>query len=387
MGKPNTTCGILGRTVLLVGILALWGPASTWAQPVSYLINISVDGLGSSYLQALVNANQVPNFKRFQTEGAWTYNARDDYYSTETLPNHTTMVTARGVQDTGSILGHRWTANSDPALGQTIHNNFGVGAYVAGVFDVAHDNGLRTAMYASKSKFSLFDTSYNATYGAPDVTGLDNGRDKIDVYYNNSNTTTMTTSFIAAMNSNPYQYSFLHYVDPDAAGHGSGWGSTAYNNSLIAVNGFLGQIFNLVETNATLKDKTMIVLTADHGGTGGGHGDPSVALNYTIPFFVWGPGVLEDTDLYSLNPTSRLDPGTGRPLYSAAVQPIRNGDMGNLSLDLLGLPPIPGSTLNFNQSLVVPEPAGMTLLASLAAVGLVGVWLRRKKAAAAGRAA
>ena len=387
MGKSSTTRDIVGRTVLLVGLLALWGPASAWAQTVSYVIDISVDGLGSSYLQALVNANQVPNFKRFQTEGAWTNNARDDYYSTETLPNHTTMVTARGVQDTGSILGHRWTGNSDPAFGQTIHNNFGVGAYVAGVFDVAHDNGLRTAMYASKSKFSLFDTSYNATYGAPDVTGPDNGRDKIDVYYNNSNTTTMTTSFIAAMNSNPYQYSFLHYTDPDTAGHGSGWGSTAYNNSVKAVDGYLGSIFNLVETNAALKDKTVIILTADHGGTGTGHGTPSVALNYTIPFFVWGPGVLEDTDLYSLNPTSRLDPGTGRPLYSAAVQPIRNGDMGNLSLDLLGLGSIPGSTLNFDQSLVVPEPAEMTLLAGLAAVGLVAFRHRGKRSAAVARAA
>jgi hypothetical protein len=44
-----------------------------------YVIEITVDGLGSPYLQSLVAAGQLPNFQRLETEGAWTLNARCDY--------------------------------------------------------------------------------------------------------------------------------------------------------------------------------------------------------------------------------------------------------------------------------------------------------------------
>lgn len=338
---------------------------------VQYVIDISVDGLGSGYLQALIDGNNAPNFKRFQTEGAWTNNARDDYNITVTLPNHVTMVTARGIL---GQYGHGWTGNSDPAPGETIHSN--KGSYVAGVFDVAHDNGLSTAMYATKGKFTLFDFSYNAANGALDTTGDDNGPDKLDTFYL-SNSSTATTSFIAAMNGeNPFNFSFLHFTDGDTAGHNSGWGSDAYNNAIMAVDGYLGSIFNLVDDNNDFKDKTAIILTADHGGHYNDHSDAADPLNYTIPFYVWGPGVTAGADLYGLNAATRLDPGGGRPNYSATIQPIRNGDMANLSLELLGYGPIPGSTINPSQNLLVPEPSMLALLLS---AGAWLAWRRRRR--------
>ena len=78
-----------------------------------------------------------------------------------------------------------------------------------------------------------------------------------------------------------------------------------------------------------------MILSADHGGTGTDHDDETNAANYTIPFFVWGDGVQAGADLYALNAGARANPGTTRPSYTAAVQPIRNGDGGNLALAAL----------------------------------------------------
>ena len=58
-------------------------------------------------------------------------------------------------------------------------------------------------------------------------------------------------------------------------------------------------------------------------------------------------------DLYKLNVATRRDPGTGHPLHTDPVQPVRNGDGANLALKLLGLGPIPGSTINVRQDLVI----------------------------------
>jgi len=68
---------------------------------------------------------------------------------------------------------------------------------------------------------------------------------------------------------------------------------------------------------------------------------------------IWGPGVGKGIDLYDINQSTRKDPGDGRPKYARSNQPIRNGDLGNLALKMLGLPHIPGSFMNNKQDLQV----------------------------------
>src|SRR6185437_9809767 len=101
-----------------------------------------------------------------------------------------------------------------------------------------------------------------------------------------------------------------------------------------SVDGYLGAVFRLVDTDSQLKGKTAIILTSDHGGSGFAHGNPTLRENYTVPAFVWGAGVARG-DLYEMNRESRRDPGEERTDYAAEHQPIRNGDTGNLALSLL----------------------------------------------------
>ncbi len=347
-------------------VAAVFVSPAAYAGTINHVIHVSVDGLRPDAITNL-GATDVPNFYRMRTEGAFTDNARTDYDMTVTLPNHVTQMTGRGV---GGAAGHGWTSNSDPAAGQTLHTN--KGSYVAGVCDVVHDNGLRTGVYASKTKFSLFDTSWNAVNGALDITGPDNGRDKVDTYLYNGNTATLTTTLVNHMKANPFSYAFLHLTDPDSVGHSSGWNpapGTPYSNIIKTMDGRLGAIFAMIDGDVRFQSRTAVILTADHGGYGYDHSNAAQRENYTVPFYVWGPGVPAGGDLYAMNPTTRLDPGTGRPPYpgsirppSPARQPIRNGEAANLALDLLGLGPVPGSTINALQDLYVPEPASLLLL-------------------------
>ena len=326
--------------------LALWIGCCLVAHGADYVIAVSVDGLGSVYLKTLMDAGKLPHFKQLLSEAAGTDNARADVDITVTLPNHTSMVTSRRIKETE---GHNWTSNTDPAKGVTLQSN--KGSYIASVFDVVHDHGLRTGVWTTKSKFSLFKVSYNATNGAPDITGTDNGRNKVD-FFVCEKSSTLADNFLKTMSSQPCGFALVHFGDTDAAGHGQGWGSEAYNTALITVDGYIGQIMDLIAGNPALKGKTDLIVTADHGGEGKDHGDASKPIDYTIPFYVWGAGVTHG-DLYALNTATRQEPGVGRPQFSEPKQPVRNGDVGNLALSLLGLPPIPGSTIDAKQDLRV----------------------------------
>lgn len=368
------------RIALSSLVLAALSSAAMAAAPTAqYVISISVDGMGSQYFSALAATNSLPNMQAMIAQGASTLNARTDAGVAVTLPSHTGMVTGRPMNNytTPAISGHNWTSNSDPAVGQTLATN--KGSYIASVFDVAHDSGLKTAMWSGKSKFSLFRDSYNATNGAADVTGVDNGKNKVDYSYINAGVaaSTLTSDFTSKMATNAYNYTFVHYQDPDAAGHSYGWGSTQYNTALMAIDTQIGNIMSFVNSNATLSGKTIIMVTADHGGHSTTHGDLTMASDYTIPFLVWGAGV-NVGDLYAMNAGTLLSPPTtggaaGLPQYTG-VQPMRNGNLGNLSLELLGLGAIPGSTIGVAQNIAVPEPT------SLAMLGVVSTLLLRRRA-------
>jgi hypothetical protein len=336
--------------IFAVCSLAAWPINSTRA--AEYVIHISVDGLNAGVMQSLIDAGQAPNFKRFEDEGAWTTNARADYSFTNTLPNHTTILTGRPVLATVGMPSapfHGWTSNVVPQRGMTLHQH----GYIPSVFDVVHDAGKSTALFSSKDKFVLFYQSYDKSNGAPNS----HGREKIDMFCTEDDgppkfSQTVNDRFVSEMRSRHFNYVFLHYRDADSVGHVLRWDSGEYRWAVKNVDGFIGEVFKLVETDPQLKGKTAIVLTADHGGSAFGHVNPQLKENFTVPVLVWGSGVAHG-DLYAMNRESREEPGDQRIDYSAAKQPIHNGDTGNLALSLLGLGPIPTSLINAKQDLRV----------------------------------
>jgi hypothetical protein len=331
------------------------------AAAVDHVVILAVDGLRSDALAALP-ASRLPAFTRL-LRGCSTLNARTDADYTITLPNYAAMITGR--HSTGSD-GHGCVHGDvfDPAL--TLHGP--VGHYVASAFDVAHDHGLHTAMLAAKPKFSIFSVSYNDVNGAPDTVGDNHGRDKLDTFVLSPDDRMLAAGLLLELRRHAAHrsLSLLHLADPDNFGHETGWDLSPDSPYLFAVrrtDAIIGELLDAIESDPSLRARVALIVTSDHGGGVPpiSHIVPHEPVNFTIPFIVWRggdhagfPGGFTG-DLYRLNAATRGDPGTRHPHAELpGLPPIRNGDAANLALALLGLPPVPGSTINAAQDLRLP---------------------------------
>jgi predicted AlkP superfamily pyrophosphatase or phosphodiesterase len=298
------------------------------------VLAISVDGLNPEALTTL-GRDGAPTFWRLIDEGSSTLNARTAYERTITLPNHAGMLTGRPVAgDAGTSV----TFNDD--TGGTLASTHG--DYVPGLFDVAHDHGVSTALLAEKDKFAFLVRSWDRNHGAPDTTGGDDGRDKLDVA-EIAPSDELVINVADTLTSGDARLVFWHIAAPDAGGHDAGWLGPQYLEAVGEADDQIGSVLDAVSADPALAARTTVLLTADHGGPRGAqqHDDATRLANYRIPFIAWGRGVRAGGDLYDLNP-DRADPGTSRPDY-AGTQPIRNMDLAGVTLGLLGLPGVPGA--------------------------------------------
>lgn len=297
-------------------------------QAAASVIALSVDGLNPSALTEL-GPGRLPNFFALIRSGTSTLNARTELESTETLPNHTGMLTGRPIEGPS---GHGVDFNTDP--GQVTVGSR-AGRPIASVLDVVHGADRSTALYASKSKFALYQRSWASSIDRS-VIEEDNER--------------LVDRLVADLRSRPAAFTFVHLSAPDIAGHGSGFMGPAYLRAVEQVDGLLGRIRQTVDGSPDLQRRVSLVVTADHGGRGtSGHAAADKLDDYRIPFIVAGPTVKAGSDLYALN-TDYRDPGESRPSY-AGEQPVRNGNLADVSTELLGLPPVPGSVFGVRHPL------------------------------------
>ena len=304
-------------------------PAATG---VTTVVAVSVDGLNPAAIRKL-GPQGAPTLHRLIEEGASTLNARTEREQTETLPNHTGMLTGRRI--TAASGGHGVTWNDERLEPRTVQQ--AVGHPVSSVFSVVDSPARDTALFASKQKFSLFERSWD---------------EAIDRFVIRENNDVLTRKVRRDIADKARSFRFVHYSWPDTEGHEHRFMSRAYLDAVQDVDRWLGRIVAKLEAQDSLDGRVTVIVTADHGGRGPGHIDPTMLSSYRVPFIVWGAGVEAGADLYDLNP-DYADPGRKRTKYAAAKQPVRNGDVANLVTDLLGLGTVPDSEHNADQDLDV----------------------------------
>lgn len=317
-------------------------PEATKTAPFDHVLLISVDGLRSDALLVDDGAG-LPHFHQLM-HGPHTLNARCDPDYSVTLPNHTDMLTGRTVMGEG---GHGWTSNARPKNGETLVDE--QGAVIRGVYHRTSEAGIADALLASKPKFWLF----------PDTWNPEDGDRWMDVMLIEDDVEKQMQFAFAMLDPERRErtFTFLHLRGPDDAGHAEGWDMTPgslYLESVKEADRQIGRLLHHIDSDPVLRARTAVVVTTDHGGGvpfKNHHGHGMMWVNTVIPLFVHYEGAPQ-VELYALLEGARRDPGLD-PVARVEGQlpPIRNGDVGNLCMALLGLEPIEGSTLNVGQDL------------------------------------
>jgi hypothetical protein len=144
------------------------------------------------------------------------------------------------------------------------------------LFDLAHAAGLETVMYVGKEKMRQIT----------EPSSLDRF-----IYINDSDPALMGS--VVANFPQDFGVLFIHLLATDLAGHDAGWMSPYQISIIRQADAALGML--LAELDArNLRGETLIIVTSDHGGYGGGHGT-NVREDMTIPWIAAGPGIQPKT--------------------------------------------------------------------------------------------
>lgn len=83
--------------------------------------------------------------------------------------------------------------------------------------------------------------------------------------------------------------SAICFDNPDHVGHADGHDTQAYYDKLKELDGYVGRILDAIK-EAGIYDRSVIILTSDHGGIGKGHGGKTMSEMET-PFIIAGKGI------------------------------------------------------------------------------------------------
>jgi predicted AlkP superfamily pyrophosphatase or phosphodiesterase len=240
----------------LIGLLALVScagdstttPSATpGPSPSPRVVILSIDGLRAD----AIDKAETPNIHGLIARGARASQARTIALS-NTLPAHTSMLCGYPVE-VHRVLWDDYQPNrriTTPTL-----------------FTATRRQALRSVMVVGKEKFQHFRDTGEVDSFSLTLRGDDAVANEAIVQLGNWS-----------------DLMFVHFPDVDLAGHASGWLSANYLARVGVVDRAIGRVLAAIPASAT------VIVTADHGGSGFGHGT-NAPEHVTIPWIIAGPGI------------------------------------------------------------------------------------------------
>lgn len=280
---------------------------SDGAAVADLVVLVSLDGLRPDVMGPHTRA-----LHRLYLQGASPHNARTIRKSA-TLPSHASMVSGVDVSE------HGLNFNSFKPERGTIQRPT--------IFSVVHAAGLPSQMFVGKTKLKHLlarkdDAEFNM--GGMRCEGL-------------------IERALPALREARRGLMFLHFADPDSAGHRVGWMTDAYLEAVHKADRCLDRVIHTIAESPNA-DRTLLVVTADHGGHKRSHGT-GLDVDQRIPWFAWGAGVRRGRFARPVNTIdtaatvlSALGLALPEGMHGQPVAEAFNSMLGPQGLGLVGAP-------------------------------------------------
>lgn len=246
-------------------------PAAAAAPPtqpalVHHAIVISIDGCRPDVLLRA----RTPFIHELLSQASFTFYAQTTNLAI-TLPSHTSMLTGVTPDKHGIFI------NEDPPEG--------LYPKVPTLFEIAHDHGLTTGVFSTKSKFSMFThpTPADDAYISSESSSPDDGL--------------VARKACEAITQHKPGAMLIHLGNNDRVGHLKGWGSPEQMAALETADTCIADVFKALKT-AGIDNDTLVIISSDHGGSGLTHGASDPRSRF-IPWIAVGPHVRKNYDLTS----------------------------------------------------------------------------------------
>lgn len=259
------------KTVLLFLLCTIWVLESTsQVKKIKHVILIGIDGFGA---YAVPDAD-MPVLKQLMSTGSWSLKARS------VLPSSSAVNWASMLMGAGPTLhGYTEWDSKTPEIPSAITNVYGV---FPGIFGLLKQ---QKPQYKSAVIYNWGGIGYLFEKKAVDIV----------IHDDEAGGDFFADTAAAIIKKEKPNLTFIHLSEPDGVGHNIGHRTPEYYEELKRVDHRIGTIVQSVK-DAGIEKETIIIISADHGGKGKGHGGKSLD-EVLIPWIINGPKVRSGNEI------------------------------------------------------------------------------------------
>lgn len=256
----------LSRAMVLLALFIVVPSISAAKWKAEHVILIGLDGWGAYSVE---KAN-IPNIKKLMTDGSYTLKKRSVLPSSSAV-NWASMFMGAGPE----LHGYTEWGSKTPELPSRELNQHGIFPTVFQLLRDANPKAEIGCLYEWDGIKYLIDTlSLNYYQQAPDYNKYPEGLCEMAINYIKEKKPVLTG---------------IVFDNPDHVGHQAGHDTPEYYDKLQELDGYIGRIIQAV-ADAGILEKTIFIITADHGGINKGHGGKTMNEMET-PFIISGKNI------------------------------------------------------------------------------------------------